>query len=417
MTLATVHDPDLYMADLRLILSHGTKRIGLLLGAGAPTAVHVDDNNRVVTQGGQPLIPDVAGLTTSVLANLSGPDEQVLAALQEDLGSSANIEALLTRARQLAAVLGNETVHHLDGIAYDELAKRLGAAIGKVVAVPLPSQSNPYSELVAWIAGTQRQHAVEVFTPNYDLLLEEAFERARVTYFDGFVGSHRPFFDPASVLWDKLPARWSRLWKLHGSLGWATCHGAVVRTGNRADTTLIYPDHLKYDEVTRLPYSAFFDRLRNFLTTPDTLLICSGFSFRDAHICSVLDESLALNPHTAVLAFQFGPLSNHDPAIAIAESRPNISIYAADAATINGIPGRWQPTTSTEGEWRDIRSTFWGAPSLSEPERFLLGDFSHLARFLGLIQARWVTTFDADTDAGSSRLTSSPTADAESADA
>ena len=417
MTLATVHDPDLYMADLRHILSHGTKRIGLLVGAGAPTAVHVDDENQIVTHGGQPLIPDVTGLTTSVLADVPEADQQVLAALRQDLTGPDNIEALLTRARQLAAVLGNETVHDLRGEAYDALAKRLCAAIGRFVAVGLPLQSNPYSELVAWISGTQRQYAVEIFTPNYDLLLEEAFERARVSYFDGFVGSHRPFFDPASVLWDKLPARWSRLWKLHGSLGWATCNGNVVRTGNRTDTTLIYPDHLKYDEVTRLPYSAFFDRLRHFLTTPDTLLICSGFSFRDAHVCSVLDESLALNPHTAVLAFQFGPLPNHAPAIAIAESRPNISIYAADAALINGIHGRWQPTVGTDGEWHHIRRTFWGATSLSEPEQFLLGDFCHLARFLGLIQARWLATSDGDTDPSATRLPGSPAVDVESVNA
>ena len=146
---------------------------------------------------------------------------------------------------------------------------------------------------------------MEVFTPNYDLLVEEAFERARVPYYDGFSGSHRPFFDAASVSTDELPARWSRLWKLHGSLGWAILDGTVVRTGERGATELIYPYHLKYDQVTRLPYSALFERLRQFLLIPDTVLICTGFSFLDSHICAVLEEALAANAHTAVYAFQY----------------------------------------------------------------------------------------------------------------
>jgi hypothetical protein len=74
------------------------------------------------------------------------------------------------------------------------------------------------SGLVGWVGGTNRECAVEIFTPNYDLLFEEAFERAGFPYFDGFTGGHAPFFDPPSIADDVLPARWSRLWKLHGSL-------------------------------------------------------------------------------------------------------------------------------------------------------------------------------------------------------
>ena len=56
MQNATIHNPDRYMADLRQILSQGRKRIGLLLGAGAPTAIRVDGNGLILEDGGHPLM-------------------------------------------------------------------------------------------------------------------------------------------------------------------------------------------------------------------------------------------------------------------------------------------------------------------------------------------------------------------------
>jgi hypothetical protein len=161
-----------------------------------------------------------------------------------------------------------------------------------------------------------------------------------------------------------------------------------VRTGQRNATKLIYPDHLKYDEITRLPYSALFERLREFLTTPDSLLICSGFSFGDAHICAVLDEALAANSNTAIFAFQYHALDQERLATRLAVNRPNLSIYARDGAVISGIPGKWLPGQLPNDEWNEIRRTFWQGSSKDTAEEFLLGDFAKLARFFALAQAK-----------------------------
>ena len=301
--------------------------------------------------------------------------------IKEDIETS-NIEAILTQVRKLSQAIGKSKVYGLNGESYHALGQRICEHIGKRVAVSLPAEQNPYKELITWISGTHREHAVEIFTPNYDLLLEEAFECARISYFDGFSGAHNPFFDAASVsAFEELPARWSRLWKLHGSLGWDISGDTVIRTGQRNATKLIYPDHLKYDEITRLPYSAMFERLRSFLITPDSLLITTGFSFSDAHICAVLDEALAVNAHTAILAFQYNKLDQEAPAKKLASSRSNLSVYAKDGAVINGIPGCWKPGEPPSDEWKNIRQTFWNS-------EFLLGDFANLARFFALSQAQ-----------------------------
>ena len=383
---ATIHNPDRYMADLRQILSQGRKRIGLLLGAGAPTAIRVDGDGRIVEGGGTPLVPDVAGLTDAVVNALSDDDKEIIETLKLESTGIINIETILTQVRKLAQAIGSARVHGLDASGYDAIAQRICEEIGTCVSAALPLEPNPFSEVASWISGTRRLHSIEIFTPNYDLLIEEALERARAPYFDGFSGSYKPFFDAASVSTDVLPPRWTRLWKLHGSLGWMVSGDTIVRTGSRAATQLIYPDHLKYDQVTRQPYSALFERLRSFLTNPDTLLLCSGFSFLDAHVCALLDEAMAANAHSAIFAFQYKPLAEEEAVASIARSRPNLSVFARDGAIISGVDGRWEPGQLPSEEWEAIRHTFWKLGSGSGDGEFLLGNFAKLARFLALTQ-------------------------------
>ncbi|WP_428408447.1 SIR2 family protein [Hyphococcus sp.] len=385
MTDTTLHNPDRFMVDLRQILSQGKKRIGLLLGAGAPVSVRVNAEGKL-DEAGSPLIPDVARLTQTVLDDLEAEDRTVIDQILPELGENPNIEAILTRVRRLSQAIGGTEVYGLNGQAYEQLAQRICEKIGAIVARSLPEEPNAFTELVSWIGGTHRDYPIEIFTPNYDLLLEEAFERARLPYFDGFTGAHKPFFDPTSIAHDALPARWSRMWKIHGSLGWEVKPDAIIRTGSRNATELIYPDHLKYDQIARQPYSALFERLRDFLTTPDTILICSGFSFFDAHICAVFDEALSTNNHTAILAFQFKPLEEEELAIKLALRRPNLSIYARDGAVIFGVKGKWSPGEPPTEEWKSIRRTFWETKENGE-SHFVLGDFVRLARFFALAQA------------------------------
>lgn len=383
--MKSTHNPDRFMADLRQILSQGRKRIGFLVGAGAPMSIRVDAN-RKVDPTGKPLIPGINELTTAAVAGLTPEQEQAVGVARAMIGEGATIETILSQIRLMERALGTERIAGLNGAEYKELGKVICANIGKIVGPELPIDRCGYNELVGWISGTQRSNPVEIFTTNYDLLFEDSFERVRAPYFDGFSGGHAPFFDPVTVACDDLPARWSRLWKLHGSLGWAIEGNAVVRGRGRAATELVYPDHLKYDLTQKQPYSALFERLKRFLLTPDTLLVTSGFSFRDAHINAVLDEALAGNANSAVFAFQYQKLANEEPACSLAYARPNLSVYAADGAVINGVAGEWRPG-ELQKNWSDIRASFWGPRIAGESACFLLGDFQHLARFCALAQA------------------------------
>ena len=62
------------MADLRQILSQGRKRIGLLVGAGAPLAIRLNDVGELHADG-SPLIPGVEALTARVMGSLVGVEK------------------------------------------------------------------------------------------------------------------------------------------------------------------------------------------------------------------------------------------------------------------------------------------------------------------------------------------------------
>lgn len=379
MTIS-VHNPDQYMASLRQIIAQGRKRVGLLVGAGAPAGIFPSGSDK-------PLIPAVAGLTDMIMASLNAEYGGPLSAVRAEIENS-NIETILSRVRSLAGVIGKTKVHDLDGIGHKKLSEAICMEIGKIVNQPLPAGPSPYTEFVTWISGTGREHPVEIFTTNYDLLFEQALERTRVPFFDGFTGSSEPFFDPSSVASNDLPARWTRMWKLHGSLGWAAnARGEVVRTGRADATHLVFPEHLKYDQTQKAPYAALFDRLRAFLMTPDTLLIATGFSFADAHISARIDECLAANPSASVFAFQFKPLEQEVHACDIAGRRANMSLYSPDKAMINGIAAPWMPGDLPTRDWGAIRATYWGIDQKSGDAQFQLGRFDRLARFFASSRA------------------------------
>jgi hypothetical protein len=360
------------MWNLRQIISQNRKRIGFLIGAGAPAGLSLI--------GGEPFIPAIKELTAKVingLPNLYGPAVEGICA---DLGGEdPNIELILSRVRALSSVLGEFKVYDFNGEGFKDIGKLICEGIGELVSKPLPPGENAYTQFVSWVVGASRTNPVEIFTTNYDLLFETAFENSRNAYYDGFVGGRAPFFDAASVAENDLPSRWTRLWKLHGSLGWELGEdGEVTRTAKSSSPYCVFPEHLKYEQTQKAPYSALFDRLRAFLSEKDTLLVCCGFSFADSHITGRIGECLSSNPSASVFAFQYKNLDEENFAHELAMSRPNMSVYARDRAVINCIAAQWKTGDPPIKNWDATQGTFWHKTK----QEFLLGDFAALAPFL-----------------------------------
>jgi SIR2-like domain len=231
----------------------------------------------------------------------------------------------------------------------------------------------------AWVARADYHWPVELFTVNYDLLLETALESLGVPYFDGFNGALRARFrtelveaNPTDTS-DWLPSFLVRLWKLHGSVNWVWESGRraeVVRLGipvANTEPAAIYPSDEKYDQSRRVPFVVLQDRFRRALNQPETLMLISGYSFGDAHLNETLFEAVRRRPRSEVIAFCFGNIP--DILVRHASITPNLQAVAPHEAILGGIRADWEPP-------KDANPELWGDGGIA------LGNFANLASFL-----------------------------------
>lgn len=362
-------NPDYYKDVLRQVLSQSRSNIGFLLGAGCPAAIKDKD--------GMPLIPAVDNLTTLVCDEVPAILKPVMTLIQEPLaaklGRSANIEELLTRLRTLMEVFTEDTKPKASEI--QALESYMCSRIAETVSVPLPPEGgSPFHALAHWIRQVERPNPVELFTTNYDLLIEQALEETYTPFFDGFVGSTNAFFDIDIVEASTFPSEWTRLWKLHGSINWRSINGnRFTRTSNNeaSGTVVIYPSHLKYDQSRKLPFLVMLDRLISFLKKKPCDLFTIGYSFRDEHINALLIDGLARNLSSRVFALMYSDLESYPEATAIAKQRSNLILLGKNGATINRTILRWHPSALVQDN----------AAEDTIPE-FTLGNFVKFGEFL-----------------------------------
>jgi len=333
------HNPVRQLKYFRQNLAQNKKPVGFLISAGCPFSIKNGSD--------EPLIPDVEGLTKLVSEKLDGESsyKKLLEELEKADKSKDNIEDVLSFLRALITVSHGGEVRGMNEANLLELEKKICLKISKLIDVEFPNDKTPYHQLVSWINSIDRVKPVHVFTTNYDLLMEKALENNGVPYFDGFVGSHRAFFDLRAVEEDLIPKHWTRLWKVHGSINWDKKYdNEVVRVSNPSEieSTLIYPSHLKYDESRKMPYLALMDQLSRFIKSGPSLLILSGYSFNDDHINDVVINALKANSTANVIALLHGELSKYEKAIKLAEKRHNLSLWAFDKAAIGTKIGKWE---------------------------------------------------------------------------
>jgi len=278
------------------------------------------------------------------------------------------------------------------------LERAICAEIVKKLDVNLPDQETPYHRLCKWIGSIDRKVAVELFTTNYDLLMEQALEDSDVPYFDGFVGSRRSFFDLRAVEDNLIPTHWSRLWKIHGSINWYQEKVAgktkVYRSSEiKKDAShLIYPSHLKYEESRKMPYLALIDQLNRFIRKKSSLLILSGYSFHDEHLNDTIINALIANPTAMVLGLMYdryektdgaGNLAERYPdAYRFAKNRHNLNIWTFDKAIIGTNLGIWNSVKDKDDGELDLLHFVKPDEFDNTKSLIKLGDFSVFTDFL-----------------------------------
>jgi hypothetical protein len=370
--------------ELREQLGSDKRRLIVFLGAGASQAVGIDG---------------VAQLTAHVRADLGTSNQNHYDRLLNEAGTPATVEGVLDRVRLCREMIGEDlerTAGGLKGKEAVELDRAICSSIYQRVKIQPPKGLKVHADFAAWLASIERARPVEIFSTNYDLLIERGLEIAGAPYFDGFIGSVEPYFSDAAVDPDddlssssNIPRRWIRLWKLHGSIGWRpkvepvtgarrTLRVPLAEPSSNEDV-MIFPSREKYLDSRRLPFVALHDRLRRITANGECLLLVIGYSFSDQHINDIFFGNLRANNRFSLTALMFDRLDK--PAIQqnllkAAQGIRNLTAYGPDRALVGGTLHEWahppQPPAGVT-KW-----PFWD----DTKKEFALGDFANLPTFL-----------------------------------
>jgi hypothetical protein len=351
------HNPIEFATALSAKLASRSRHVCAFLGAGSAQACG---------------LPGVEQLQEKVVSALA-PD--VKEAFQRQL-NERNLEGALTRIRRIAALVSEKEI--FDGLTNDN-AMALDAAVCKAIVNALDIQNaslEPVYQFAAWAARADYNLPVELFTVNYDLLLETALDHLRVPYFDGFVGTVRAGFHTGLVEGkagsdrEWMPSFFVRLWKMHGSVNWSWQEDRqIVRLGQpiAEGTAAIFPSDTKYEESRRVPLVVLQDRFRRALHEPETLVLVSGYSFSDAHLNDMIFDAASHCPRSEFQVFCYSDIPEVLATHAL--TTPNLQVANGREAILGGVRGEWEtPEDSPPGLWVE--------------DQFGLRDFTNLAAHL-----------------------------------
>lgn len=376
------HDAIREAEELREQLGSDRRRLVVFFGAGTSQAVGIDGAEQI---------------TSNVRTDLTDAQRAHYDRLLAQAGVGTNVEQILDRIRLCREMIGDSSTAEADGLKGTEardLDRAICQAIYRRVKVDPPKGLILHAEFAAWLSSIQRTKPPEIFTTNYDLLIERGLEIAQVPYFDGFVGTVAPYFsDSLSDLVENgqspIPREWVRFWKLHGSIGWRS--SVEPLTGARrtvrlplgpltsTDDLMIFPSREKYTDSRRLPFVALHDRLRRLTASGECLLLIAGYSFSDQHINEIFFGNLRANNRFSATVLLYDSLDKAEiqqNLVMPARGIRNLTVYAPDKALVGGVLAEWaKPAKPPSGlaKW-----PFWDDSN----DQFTLGDFANLPSFL-----------------------------------
>ena len=200
-------------------------------------------------------------------------------------------------------------------------------------------RENAYSALVNFLlsfAGrTGNRERLNIFTTNYDRLIEIGAELAGVHLMDRFIGTLMPVFRSSRLNLDihynppgiRGEPRYlegvARLTKLHGSVDWVQNSNEIRRMGlpfgaedikpylnapglKGADALklMIYPNSAKDRETAEYPYVELFRDFAAAICRPNSTLVTYGYGFGDEHINRVIHDMLTIpSTHLVVISY------------------------------------------------------------------------------------------------------------------
>lgn len=265
--------------------------------------------------------------------------------------------------------------------------------------------------LMSFSSRTGTRDRLNIFTTNYDRVIEAGAELAGLHLLDRFVGTLMPIFRSSRLDLDmhynppgiRGEPRYlegvARFTKLHGSVDWVQTELDIRRMGLPfgADSMepflkspgmgelsshrlMIYPNSAKDRETAEYPYVELFRDLAAAVCRPNSTLVTYGYSFGDEHINRVIRDMLTI-PSTHLVVISMDDNLGRIQALAN-ERKSQVSILVgpqlADLETLTehflpkaaidrttfrmaellkqryGIEGQGKKSTSDDDHWGDM---------------------------------------------------------------
>ena len=189
--------------------------------------------------------------------------------------------------------------------------------------------------ILSFASRTGNRERLNIFTTNYDRLIEVGAELAGIHLMDRFVGTMMPIFRSSRLNLDlhynppgiRGEPRYlegvARISKLHGSIDWVQNKGDIRRIGlpfGAEDITpylqapglygvdalklMIYPNSAKDRETAEYPYVELFRDFAASICRPNSALVTYGYGFGDEHINRVIQDMLTIpSTHLVIISY------------------------------------------------------------------------------------------------------------------
>ena len=313
-----------------------SEHLSLLAGSGLTHAVHY-----LAAQKG------AAGMGALTLSNHQAAINQAAERASEAAGrKKGNLEDQLRVANELlrgleilqkndeAKALRKELQTGLLTFAQSILASEAGIATSDN-----EQREHAFNTLVTFLMSfasrTGVRDRLNIFTTNYDRLIEAGAELAGLHLLDRFLGKLMPIFRSSRLDLDmhynppgiRGEPRYlegvARYTKLHGSVDWVQTGKDIRRIGLpfgaasvepylqapglfgvSTHELMIYPNAAKDRETADYPYVELFRDLAAAVCRPNSTLVTYGYSFGDEHINRVIRDMLTIpSTHLVVISY------------------------------------------------------------------------------------------------------------------
>ena len=188
--------------------------------------------------------------------------------------------------------------------------------------------------LLSFASRTGTRDRLNIFTTNYDRVIEAGADIAGLHMLDRFIGSMTPIFRSSRLNIDmhynppgmRGEPRYLEgvvhYTKLHGSVDWISTDNNIKKIGlpfgarkidpyldapglnAQATQIMIYPNATKDRKTSEYPYIDLFRDFAAALCRPNNTLVTYGYSFGDDHINRIIKDMLTIpSTHLVIIAY------------------------------------------------------------------------------------------------------------------